>query len=399
MNQYFSADYILPVAGDPIANGIVGVDDTGMITGLWRDSPIIPAALEREKIKRFEGVIVPGFVNAHCHLELSHLQGRIPPKTGLVPFLQQVMEMRGTDEAVDEGKSDGAMRQADRQMQENGIVAVGDHANSAVSVAIKQASPLYYHTFLELMGYEPSEAEDRLQSVLTVKKDFGKLPVSITPHAPYSVSKHLFHKFRSAIADTNNPISMHNQESEAENEYFRFKTGDFVRFFESLGKDSAHFKPQGISSLRTIAALMPQRQRIQLVHNVFTSRKDAHIMSRLGRDVYWCLCPGANLYISDRLPSLDQLHEGSDFPITLGTDSLASNDRLCILSELKLLHKQYPELELKDTIHWATLNGAEFLGIADRFGSIEPGKRPGLNLLRNANGLALTEETVVEKLI
>lgn len=393
VSHYFSADFILPVGRAPLPNGVIAVDDAGSIEGIWADVSELSAP-EQNQIRRYDGIIVPGFVNAHCHLELSHLRGMIPRKTGLVPFIQEVMDKRPANEEIVQE----AMQRADREMAANGIVAVGDHVNTAASVSIKRQSELYYHTFVELLGFEPQDAAPQWARASAIRDQFEELAVSTTPHAPYSVSGELFRLNRSKNANTDNPISMHNQESASEHEFFRFKTGDFVGFYKNLDKSTAHFAPRGISSLRTIAPLLPAKQRIQLVHNTFTHRKDAHMMTRMGLNVYWCLCLQANRYIEDSVPTLAQLMDGSDFPFTIGTDSLASNDRLCIVSELKAIHREFPDLKLPDTIRWATLNGAEFLGISDRFGSIEIGKRPGINLLRNTDGLSLTENTTVEKL-
>src|SRR5690606_3481918 len=114
--------------------------------------------------------------------------------------------------------------------------------------------------------------------------------------------------------------------------------------------------------------------------------------------VSWCFCPNANLYIEGALPKLRNFLPYR-LPITLGTDSLASNDRLCILSELKTLHAHFPELLLSETINWATLNGARLLGIEEKYGSLEVGKTPGLNLLSSVSETEITPDTQVTRLI
>ena len=135
-----------------------------------------------------------------------------------------------------------------------------------------------------------------------------------------------------------------------------------------------------------------------LVHNTYSSLKDIYFILRSGRDITWCFCPNANLYIEDRLPKIE-MFQYHDFNITIGTDSLASNKKLCILSELITLHANFPSLSFTETISWATLNGARFLGIEEQFGSIEKGKKPGLNLISNVNGLKLSANSKVQKLI
>lgn len=391
MSHFFTADFIIPVDGVPIVNGVVETDENGVILALHKDKHKIA---DPNKVKRHKGVIVPGFVNAHCHLELSGLLGKIPRSTGLVEFLKAVIALRKEEDK----DSEQAMVDADQQMLSNGIVAVGDHANTAISQPIKEKSQIYYHTFLENIGFDPALAEKQLKEGQEVQKQFGDLPTSLTPHAPYSVSRELLRLITRAEQESDLPISIHNQESQAENEFFRYKTGAFVAFYEWLDRDISYFKSHSKSSLQSIIPFLPKNRPVQLVHNTFTSSKDASYVHRVNRHVYWCLCPSANLYIEGTLPKLFNILY-IDQPLTIGTDSLASNDRLCILSELKVLHAQYPDLKLPDMIKWATWNGAELLGITQRYGSIAPGKQPGLNLLQHTDGLSLTPETTVKRLI
>jgi cytosine/adenosine deaminase-related metal-dependent hydrolase len=126
--------------------------------------------------------------------------------------------------------------------------------------------------------------------------------------------------------------------------------------------------------------------------------KDISFVNRLDRDITWCFCPNANLYIENRLPKLD-IFVANGLKMSLGTDSLASNDKLCMLSELKTISKHFPSISLDTSIAWATLNGAMHLGIDRKFGSLEVGKRPGLNLITAMDGLNLTEASAVSKLV
>src|SRR5690606_18662723 len=114
--------------------------------------------------------------------------------------------------------------------------------------AVKAASPIYYHTFVEAIGFDPHHAEDRLEAALSVVEEFGDLPASITPHAPYSVSRKLMRLIRTQLKETSNPMSMHCQESKEEDLFFRSRTGDFVSFYEQLGVDISFFKKQARSS-------------------------------------------------------------------------------------------------------------------------------------------------------
>ena len=390
MPKYFTADYVLPVSSKSIPNGVVALNEQGEVLGVYaKDNPEV----QGKNIEKLKGILVPGFVNVHSHLELAHLRGLLPQKNGLIEFIKGVMGLR----QFDQGEITAAMQAADQEMYNNGIVAVGDISNRIDSKPVKEKSKLYYHTFIELIGINPAVAKDVFKKGLKLKEDFAPLPNSITPHAPYSVSKELLREIYNYAKKHDNLISIHNQETEEENKFFRYKTGDFLKLYEFLKQDISFFKPQARNSLQTFTPAFPENQRIMLVHNTYTSLKDLFFVKRFIPEVFWCFCPKANLYIEDRLPKID-LFLPQGFNLTLGTDSYASNDKLCILSELKTLHQHFPQLQLTETIAWATLNGAKFLGVDRDFGSLEKGKKPGLNLITYTDNLNLTSNSGVKKI-
>ncbi|MCJ8210699.1 amidohydrolase family protein [Mucilaginibacter sp. RS28] len=386
----YRADYVFIISADPIKNGVVTVDDSGKIVAVSTE----PAHPETA-IEQLSGVLCPGFINTHCHLELSHLKNKVPEGTGLIDFIKQVQWQRQADpaEVLD------AMQQADEEMYNNGIVAVGDIANTGASIAVKTASKLYYHTFIELFSFLPERAEEVFEKAVSLNKSFKPLSSSISPHAPYSVSKELFRLIRNyADQEPVNLLSIHNQETEDENKLYRYKTGSFLDLYESFGMDISYFKPQARNSLQTVLPLLSNKQRILMVHNTFTNLKDIYFIKRFDRKIHWCFCPSANQYIEGRLPKVE-LFMDQGHPITLGTDSLASNKQLSILQEMCLLHQHVPSIGLNRLLEWATLSGARFLGIDDEKGSIEVGKTPGLNLITGLDGLKLTAESRVRRLV
>lgn len=373
MISYISASYVFPVIGAPIKDGVIGVKADGTII-----SVLTPEEAENEKIKditRYEGLLVPGFVNTHCHLELSHLKGQIETRTGLLGFVQAIMKLRTSDEEA----LDLAMLRADREMFENGIVAVGDISNQIISRGTKLGSPIYYHTFLEVMGFNPLTAKDAIKRAIEFKEKFEPLKVSIVPHAPYSVSAELFKGLRNNSEVNNETLSIHNQETEDENLFFEHKEGGFLELYKIMGLDIDFYKASGKTSLQTFLPMLSDKQKTLLVHNTFTSRADIEFAEAYHSNLYWCLCPNANLYIENRLPNVDML-KNAGVKITLGTDSLASNNRLSIFAEMQTLQINFG-VDFDDLLKWATINGAEFLGIEERYGSLEPGKRPGINLV------------------
>lgn len=340
---------------------------------------IVTGADAGDDIEIFNGLLSPGFINCHCHLELSHMRGLIPRHTGLVDFVFKVVNERHFEEP----EILEAIRQAENEMIENGIIAVGDICNTNLTIQQKTQRNLYYHNFIEASGFPPSAASIRFQRALDLYDAFSAvLPAnSIVPHAPYSVSPELF----SMINDFggNRILTIHNQETAAENELFRAGNGDFLRMYKMMGIDISFFKAPGKSSVQTYQPWLTKAKSLIFVHNVETNEEDIRFITLNPQPStlsFFCLCPNANLYISNKLPDVDQLiQHGCN--IVLGTDSLASNNRLSIAAEIQTLLHHFPAIENKTVLQWATINGAKALDVDDRYGSFQKGKRPGVVLL------------------
>ncbi|PJJ83878.1 amidohydrolase family protein [Mucilaginibacter auburnensis] len=389
--KIFRADYVFPINAEPIKNGAVVTADDGKIISVAED---IPPDYAHITIEEFSGILCPGFINAHCHVELSHLKDKITDGEGLVTFIQNVQLHRNATQP----EIEAAALAADEAMYKNGIVAVGDISNSNVTVALKAKSKLYYHTFVEAFGFLPQRAEEVFEKSLKLVSEFNPQPCSVTPHAPYSVSKDLFKLIKRYADNNRNLMSMHNQECEDENKFFRYKLGRFNDLYAHFGMDISFFKPQARNSLQSVLPLLSSKRDILLVHNTCTNLKDIYFLKRFDHKIHWCFCPNANIYIEGTLPKID-LFIDQGFNITLGTDSLASNYKLCILSEMATLQKHFPTLSLARLLEWGTLNGAKFLGVDNNMGSLEPGKTPGINLITGLNDLTLTSETKVRRLV
>lgn len=373
MISHISATYVYPVVGPPIKDGVLSIDSIGTIKGIY--TPQEAEERQLDDIQYHEGLLVPGFVNTHCHIELSNLKGLIPKHTGLPGFVKSVIKLRTSDEY----ELNLAMLKADIEMYENGIVAVGDICNQLISKALKVNTPVYYHTFLEIMGFNPDLAKEAIKRAKQFKDDLSPLPVSIVPHAPYSVSPELFRELNTYAKYQDGPVTIHNQETADENAFFEQKTGGFLALFKFLGQDISFFKPSGKTSLQTYLPLLSPDLKTLLVHNTYTTAADVAYATGIHPNLYWCLCPHANLYIENMLPDVKMMR-AAGLRITLGTDSLASNDSLSILSEMNLLQERF-DVPTDELLKWATFNGAEFLEIDRRFGSFELGKQPGINLI------------------
>lgn len=373
MSSYLSASWIYPVSAAPLKNGVVAIAEDGTISAILTAGQA--QLLQLTNVTHYEGIVVPGFINTHCHLELSHLAGKIPEHTGLPGFVQQVMQQR----EADDDSMLTAMINADAEMYANGIVAIGDISNQPFSRAVKLNSPLYYHTFVEAMGFNPSRADEIMEKAIATKNAFAPLKATVVPHAPYSVSDALFAGINRAANAADESITIHNQETAEENAFFETKTGHFLKLYEYLNLDISFFSAIGKTSLQTYLPLMPPLPRTLLVHNTFTSKEDVDFAIAEQRNLFWCLCPNANVYIENRLPDVRLLMQRG-LKITVGTDSLASNHQLSILAELYTLQEML-DIPFNVLLHWATLNGAEFLGMENTLGSLEPGKKPGIILI------------------
>ena len=361
---------------------------------------LVPETEAGEDVQKVDGVICPGFVNAHCHLELSHLKGHIPPQTGMVDFLLQVMQLRRfrIEEKVK------AMEVAIAEMRGNGVVAVGDISNSTDSVGPKQATDIYFHNFIEITGFVPAVAAERWEVAKQVAGTFLEVfppeQVTISPHAPYSVSPELLQLIQEGAGRKR--LSIHMMESEDEIAFFREKQGDFMRLYAQLGVHLDFFKPTGTSSLRQLWPVMKSHPAWLWVHNTEVSLHDLQWLDEHGFDWnrhFFCLCPGANQYINFASPAIHRFRNQFPLRLCLGTDSLAGNYYLNPVYEMRMMQKHGRLNDLGYLLQMATYNGACALGIEQQFGSIEPGKKPGILLLKGIEGDVVTPKTKVERII
>lgn len=334
---------------------------------------------DASRIEKHVGIICPGFVNAHCHLELSHFKNVIEERTGMLNFAKGIITKRGN---FDQKQIQEAIVVADKKMWENGIVAVGDVCNTTDSFEKKSKSTIYYHSFIELIGFIPEQAEPvfaKGKEILSEAKKLN-LKASLVPHAPYSVSENLLQKINAESKINKLPITIHNQESEAENDFFIGKKGAFAELYEFLKMNIDFFKPSGKSSIQTYLKNLSDSSNLILVHNTFSSGEDISYASDLHKNLYWCFCPNANLYIENKLPEVNNFIS-ENCKIVIGTDSLASNHNISVLDEINVLLKNFENVSIENVLKWSTYNGALALNIQDNFGSFIPNKNSGLNLV------------------
>ena len=389
-----AANYIFPVTASPLKNGIIEIDEQGKIIDIIDTRGELS---ESRNLEYYNGIIVPGFINTHCHLELSDLKNVFKEKTGLPLFIQQMIEYRKKSKT---SFTFQAIEEADQLMQQNGIVAVGDIVNTNTSIKTKQKSTIYYHSFVEVSGLG-FDYNQRFSEAVKLADEFSqqRLPSSIVPHAPYSVSGDLFNLIQHEAINRNSMISIHNQESKDENEMFLNGSGKLLETFNKAGINLSNWQKSGKSSIQSVLNFLPANNHILFVHNIYTTAQEIQQINKMLPKSFFVFCPLSNWFIENKLPDIPSFLEFSD-RITLGTDSLASNKTLSVLDEMKLLTKHYPGIAFQELLQWASLNGAKALKIDNRYGSLDKGKNPGINLISNVDfeKMQITESSVVKKI-
>ncbi len=369
-----TADWVFPIASKPIENGVVITDDHGKILSIESRKDYNINDLEVHK-----GLLIPGFVNTHCHLELSHMKGKVNTGTGLIPFITGVVTQRNADAET----IAAAIAAATQEMLDGGIVGLGDISNAIDTLAVKAKGQMRYYTFVELFDFlQDAGAEKAMQDWTAVYEQIELAPGSsraLVPHAPYSVSKTLFERINAYNKPTGLTISIHNQETPPENQLFESKKGDFISFYEKFGISLAAFEAIGQTSIHYALKHLNPNHRTLFVHNTLTTHDDLKAAQQWSDKTYWATCPNANLYIENRLPNY-QVFIDQQARVTIGTDSLTSNWQLSILEEMKTIARLQSYVPFETLIQWATLNGAESLGFDDTLGSLEAGKTPGVLL-------------------
>lgn len=380
MRQIF-ADCIFPVTSEPVLNGILRLTDDAEVIDILKPGD---EAYDLSSAEIHEGWLIPGMVNAHCHLELSHLQNSVSEHTGLDGFLEELMLVREADETTIKQ----AIYEADAAMWRNGIVAVGDISNGTASFETKSNSPIRYHTFIELFGIHAPNAISVFDAGINILEDLRKnhrnSSGNINPHAPYSVSKELLDLICKDVLASDGILSIHNQETQSEEDFFKLGEGIMVNRMRKMGIDLSSFSPTGITSLQSILNPMSSQKKVLLIHNTFSSESDIIAAESVLNNVYWCFCPSANLYIENRLPSINLFRKHSN-KLTIGTDSLASNHQLDLIREMYLLQSHFNELTCEELIEWATIRGAEILGFDKDLGSFTAGKKPGCAVVKHVD--------------
>ena len=388
-----AASYVYTLeSAEPLKNGFVEYDEnegTIVRTGLCEDP-------QSEDI--LSGALVPGFVNAHCHVELSHLHGKFYKGSGMAGFIDQINALR--DWAGREVKQELVQKWMDK-MWEDGVSAMADISNDDSSFDIKAGHDMYTRTFLEVFGSEPEMCDGVMADVTALDalaKEKG-IDAAPTPHSCYTMSPSLLGA-SAAAGLAKGYISYHSQESQEEEDLLLTGSGAMC---ENRVRNGMSTPPvTGESSLKyfidrlSSVVSAPYDQHILLVHNVCLQQDDIDAAKKVMNNVYWAICPLSNIFIHNALPPIELMRK-NDLSIAIGTDSLSSNDDLSMIKEIACIHKNFPDVPMNEVFTWASLNGARFLSKEDMLGSFAPGKKPGIVLVNglDAEGNVTSESTSV----
>ena len=347
----------------------------------------------QDGVEFHNGILLPDLVDAHCHLELSCMYGKLSQGEGFAGFARSLGNVRNSVSEDDRLKAAAA---ADRSLWLQGAGFVGDISNGSSSFEIKRGSHVHYTTFIELFGLG-TLSTDSLRHVIRQAVD-SDLRFTVTPHSTYSLNDNAFRSatdWGGADPETQNiPLSVHFMESPAERELFD-GYGALAEWYAQRGA-VIDFERYGTPA-RRITACVPAHRDIMLIHNTCITEEDIDIIqNHFGRHASWVLCPGSNMFISRMTPPVGLLRR-KGVRIAVGTDSLASNTSLDMIAELRMIQQYVP---LEEALGWITVNGAEALGM-ERRAQFEVGNHCGGVLLTGLNWdeMSLTEHSRTYRIV
>jgi cytosine/adenosine deaminase-related metal-dependent hydrolase len=366
------------MAGPALADAAVIVDGAGTIVAVGPRAEIKStfASLPEE---RAQGALLPGLVNAHTHVELSVLAGRLRGGKGLPAWAMQVG--RETSAFSTEQRRDVARRAALAAVAA-GTAAVGDVGNTLLAVPALAGAGLGGVFFHELLGSREAATGDALADAEREHREFVEAspwPTNLArvpaPHALYSAGPDLLRRIFAAAAGIRHPTSIHVAEGEDEIQLLRDGTGRWAEILSFLQVPAGSRTPGlgPLAYLESLGAFAGKRPPL-LVHMVWASAEDIALAHKHRAPVV--LCPRSNLHLGGRLPDV-RAFLAAGLNVALGTDSLGSSPDLSLWGEMAVLASHFPEVAPEIWLRAATAGGAAALGLVP-LGALAPGKRPGI---------------------
>ena len=384
----YRAGWILPISAAPIRGGFVTIDRGRILRVSTGDErPSAPA--EIETIDLGHVAVLPGLVNAHTHLELSWMRGKIPPSDSMPAWAQQLIALRREQSREPSAPIAAAIAEA----RTSGTALVGDVANTLAADHLLRDSPLAGAMFYELLGFNTTEPEQLVanaRDALDALQPQAQWTRTIVPHAPYSVSPDLFRAIGKAAGDR--PMSIHIGESRDEITFLRNATGSWRHLLDRLGAWSDRWEPPGCGPVEYLDRLGLVNERLMAVHG--TQLPDEELRRLAGAGATLVTCPRSNRWTGAGTPPIEGFYS-SGVRVAIGTDSLASVEDLNLFGELAYMRDLAPHVPAKRLLESATIAGATALGFGKEFGTIEPEKRAALIAVRIPPGVEDVEEYLV----
>ena len=385
----FTAAWVLPISAPPIRNGFVTLEG-GRITSVGARAPGEVASLGNV-------AILPALVNAHTHLELSYLHGRVPPSTSFNDWVMALMALRRDHPDPTAPAIIEAAGHAIARARVSGTGLFGDVSNTLVTVPLLREAGMAAHVFYELIGFSHPDPVGRVREARAAADAAAigadRVRVSLAPHAPYSVSSALFMAIRADVdAHLDSVTTVHLGESAAEVELLRQGSGPARVMLERLGVWSNEWQVPGVSPTEYVAALGFLGADSLVVHGVQFTREDLARVKTAGSPLV--SCPRSNSYVGVGAPPLESFY-AAGLPVAFGTDSLASVADLNMFAELAEARRIAPTVSARELLRSATLIGAQALRYDDDYGSIAAGKRAALIAVRVPPDVVDVEEYLV----
>jgi cytosine/adenosine deaminase-related metal-dependent hydrolase len=381
----YTAEWVLPMTGAPVHRGSVSIEG-GRIAGVDDRAPA--GARDLGNI-----AILPALVNAHTHLELSYLRGRVPPTERFLDWIRTIMATRRQYPDASDPRILDAARAAIADARASGTGLVGDISNTLVTARLLRDAATPAQVFYELLKFnapEPESMTREARAQADAAGDGGHVRVSLAPHAPYSVSPGLFGAIRADLdAHPGQVTTVHLAESPEELEFIRRGTGPWRVLLEELGVWTNEWEPPGGSPVEYLDQLGFLDRRVLAVHGVQFDGDDLHRLR--SRDMTVVSCPRSNQHVGVGAPPLEAFY-AMGVNVAFGTDSLASAPDLNLFSELAEARRLAPRVPARALLESATCQGAAALGFGEDFGTIEAGKRAQLIAVRTPADLDDVEE-------
>jgi cytosine/adenosine deaminase-related metal-dependent hydrolase len=334
-----------------------------------------PAGAEAANLGRT--AIMPALVNAHTHLELSYLRGRVPRTEKFLDWIRTVMAARRQYPNAADPDILGAARAAIAEAHASGTGLLGDISNTLVTAPLLRDASMPAHLFYELLRFNASDPESMTREARATAEGAadpaGDLRVSLAPHAPYSVSPALFAAIRADLdAHPGQVTSVHLGESPEETEFIRRGSGPWRVLLEELGVWTEAWQAPGTSPVAYLEQIGFLDRRVVAVHGVQFDGEDLHRLR--ARDMTIVSCPRSNQHVGVGAPPLEAFY-AMNVNVAFGTDSLASAPDLNMFAELAEARELAPRVPARTLLESATRRGAAALGFEDDYGTLEVGKR------------------------